>query len=384
MSWAIWITGLPGSGKSALARAAARQLGELGEPTTILEMDAIRKILTPAPTYSASEREVVYRALVYLAWSLTEAGVPVIIDATAHRREWRDLARASIVNFAEVQLACPLEVCRAREAHRAEGHAPRGIYAAAGRPGATVPGVDVPYEPALNPDIVIDTSVGDPETPAATVVALALDLTGAAPRLPRLYPVAGWAMWLTGLPGSGKTTLASSAAETLAARGVPVELLGPSDVRRFIAGAGYGGPAEEEIVHRALVCAAKLLTDAGVPVIIDATAPRRRWRALARELIPHYAEIQLVCPAEICCDRERVTRWNLPSCSYGGRPRAFVADRPDVVPDYEPSLNPELTIHTDVRDPWSVTEEILGLAHRLHRAALASASRLKGGLHARS
>ena len=146
MSWAIWITGLPGSGKSVLARGAAAELRARGEPVRVLELDEIRKTLTPSPTYSDAERDAVYRALVCMAVLLTEAGVPVILDATAHRRIWRDLGRAAIPRFGEVQLLCPPEVCRERERTRPPGHAPRGIYAQAGRPGATVPGVDVPYE----------------------------------------------------------------------------------------------------------------------------------------------------------------------------------------------------------------------------------------------
>jgi len=81
-----------------------------GIPLKVLELDEIRKVVTPEPTYSAAEREIVYRALAYMAKLLTEAGVPVLIDATADRRAWRDLARTLIPIFAEVQLLCPLEV----------------------------------------------------------------------------------------------------------------------------------------------------------------------------------------------------------------------------------------------------------------------------------
>lgn len=121
MSWAIWITGLPGSGKSALARAAAADLRARGREVAVLELDAIRKIVTPAATYSDVEREAVYRILAVIAASLVEAGIPVIVDATAHRRRWRDFARGLIPRFAEVQLECPLPV-GARQ--RASGHLP--------------------------------------------------------------------------------------------------------------------------------------------------------------------------------------------------------------------------------------------------------------------
>src|SRR5262249_18010982 len=89
MSWAVWITGRPGSGKTAIAAAAAELLRERGVPVRVLELDAIRAHLVPAPEYSEAERELVYRALGYIAARLTDAAVPVIVDATAHRRRWR-------------------------------------------------------------------------------------------------------------------------------------------------------------------------------------------------------------------------------------------------------------------------------------------------------
>ena len=180
MSWAIWITGPPGSGKSSVARAAAALVRARGEQVTLLELDAIRRKITPTPQYTDAERDLVYRALGYMAATLVEAGVPVIVDATAHRRAWREAARTAIPRFAEVQLCCPLDVCRERERTRPRGHAPAGIYARAGRPGATVPGVDVPYEPAVAPDLKIDTTVDDVGAAAAKVATLASRLAASA------------------------------------------------------------------------------------------------------------------------------------------------------------------------------------------------------------
>ena len=363
MSWALWITGLPGSGKSVLARGAAARLRELGERVTVLELDEIRKTLTPAPTYSAAERDFVYRALVYMARELTEAGVPVIIDATAHRRAWRDLARASIARFAEVQLECPLDICRERERSRTEGHAPRGIYARAGRPGAAVPGVDVPYEPALAPELAIDSTVVVPQAAAARIVGLAREfiaVTGSS----KPAPARSWAIWITGLPGSGKTTIAWSVAEALAARGIPVRVLELADARRLLLGERPESEMAREIIHRALAYTAKLLTEAGVAALVDATAPRRAWREMARGLIARFAEVQLICPREICRDRERAVRWRLGGHAPGEPPAVAVA--PDLELDYEHSLSPELILYTDVQDLWSAVENVLHLARRLH------------------
>lgn len=173
VAWAIWITGPPGSGKSAVARGVAAALAAEGTAVKVLELDEIREVVTPEPAYTDAEREIVYRALAYMAKLVTEAGMPVLIDATAHRRAWRELARRLIPAFAEVELVCPIESCRERERSRRGGHAPRGIYARAGQPGATVPGMDVPYEASPHPELIIETDKPDLRTAVQAVLSLA-------------------------------------------------------------------------------------------------------------------------------------------------------------------------------------------------------------------
>jgi protein-L-isoaspartate(D-aspartate) O-methyltransferase len=187
-SWAIWITGLPGSGKSVIARAVSAELRSRGIDVVVLELDQVRKTLTPTPTYSDAEREAVYRALVYVGATLVDAGSPVIFDATAHRRAWRDLARAALPTFAEIQLLCSLDVCRQREAGRAPGAAPPGIYSRATQPGARVPGVNVDYELARSPELSIDTTLNSVEDAAATIVAFLQQRFLAAPSRPLSAP----------------------------------------------------------------------------------------------------------------------------------------------------------------------------------------------------
>jgi adenylylsulfate kinase len=358
MSWAIWITGVPGCGKSTVARAVASRLAEQGVPVRLLELDAIRKVLTPHPGYTDAEREVVYRSLVFMAGALTEAGVPVIIDATAHRRAWRDLARTSVARFAEVQLECPLHVAMERERTRTASAAPRDIYAGAAEPGATVPGVNVPYEPALSPELIVDTAVHAVEAATERIVALALSLGPAAhqPEMP-----GGGVLWLTGPPGSGKTTLASRLAERLTAQHIPVTIVEWTALRALVLPAAWATEAAEEIAHRALAYTAKLLADAGRMVVVDATAPRRAWRSLARELVGTFAEVQLVCPLHVCLDRERAVRWHPRPDPHGGV--AIVA--PDLALEYEYSLKPDLVLDTETRSEWTALEDLLGFARRL-------------------
>jgi adenylylsulfate kinase len=150
---ALWITGLPGSGKSTIADEIKRRHPSF----VLLRMDELRKVITPQPTYSETEREIVYRAIVYLAKKLTEAGHDVIIDATGNLRSWRDLARQLIARYGEVYLQCPIEVCIRREQERVETReAPKDIYRKAAL-GSPVPGVSAPYEEPLRPELVIET-----------------------------------------------------------------------------------------------------------------------------------------------------------------------------------------------------------------------------------
>ena len=122
---AIWITGLPGSGKSSITEALKRLHPEF----LILRMDELRKVVTPQPTYSVEERDIVYRALVFFAKTLAEAGHNVLIDATGNLRTWRDFAREMIPRYKEVYLQCPVDVCMKRESTRKRKHAaPENIY----------------------------------------------------------------------------------------------------------------------------------------------------------------------------------------------------------------------------------------------------------------
>jgi adenylylsulfate kinase len=129
----------------------------LKERVQVLELDKIRKFITPKPSYSDDERDIVYASLVYMAKLMVASGIPVIIDATANRRRYRDRAREAIPNFAEVYVKCSLDTCMERERDRKAKYAPSGVYKRSKKDGATVQGVNVPYEEPLNPEVVVDS-----------------------------------------------------------------------------------------------------------------------------------------------------------------------------------------------------------------------------------
>ncbi|MCL5885404.1 MAG: adenylyl-sulfate kinase [Deltaproteobacteria bacterium] len=173
-AFAVWITGLPASGKSTLAAALRKELLDRGIDAAILESDDLRKILTPRPRYDDRERDVFYGAMARLAGRLVSHGVSAIVAATANRRAWREAARARIPNFLEVFVDCPLSVCLARD--------PKGIYRGGIR-GASgrVPGLTVDYEPPRAPEVTVR---GDSERPeeAARRIVRALAEKGYLPR----------------------------------------------------------------------------------------------------------------------------------------------------------------------------------------------------------
>ena len=149
--FAIWLTGLPSSGKTTLANALGLLLSERGISVQVLDSDDLRSRLTPHPTYSPEERDWFYNTVTFLAELLTENGVNVLISATAPRQVYRDGARSRIKRFAEVYVACPEEVCRKRDS--------KGLWERANRGEVTaLPGAGVPYEPPDSPEVKVDAA----------------------------------------------------------------------------------------------------------------------------------------------------------------------------------------------------------------------------------
>ncbi len=162
-AFAVWLTGLPASGKSTVTRALVSELRSLGVHPAVLESDALRREITPNAAYGEAERDAFYATLAYLAGTLVLHGVPVIVDATANRRAYRDRTRAAIPRFLEVHVRCPLAVCQARD--------PKGIYRRGAEGTAqNVPGVSATYEPPLLPEVVVDGERDDPAAAARRIV----------------------------------------------------------------------------------------------------------------------------------------------------------------------------------------------------------------------
>jgi adenylylsulfate kinase len=155
--FAVWITGRPAAGKSALADALQARLAACGVRADRLESDVMRPLLAPGAGYGDEGRDAFYRALLAEGLRRLRTGVNVLFDATASRRAYRERARGSIGRFIEVHVDTPQAVCEARD--------PKGIYRRAreGKAG-NVPGLSAAYEA---PEAAEVTVRGDREPPAA-------------------------------------------------------------------------------------------------------------------------------------------------------------------------------------------------------------------------
>ncbi len=155
--------------------------------------------------------------------------------------------------------------------------------------------------------------------------------------------MAAFALWITGLPGSGKSTMA----EEVRKRHPDFVILRMDELRKIITPEPTYSEEERDMAYRCIVYTAACLVENDHSVVIDATGNLRRWRDLARQLIPKYGEVYLKCPIEVCKlrERERNETHGAPRDVYSKAETGWPV--PGVAAPYEEPVNPELLIEVD-------------------------------------
>jgi adenylylsulfate kinase len=113
-----------------------------------------------------------------------------------------------------------------------------------------------------------------------------------------------FAVWITGLPACGKSTITCAVIRELASRGVDVAVLESDALRQVLTPHPTYSEQERETFYRSMVFIGSLLVTHGMPVIFDATANRRGYRAAARTSIDRFVEVYVDCPLDVCVARD--------------------------------------------------------------------------------
>ena len=170
----VWLTGLPGSGKSTIANIVERKLAAQGRQTMLLDGDNLRQGLNADLGFDEAGRAENVRRVGEVAKLMTDAGLIVIVALVSPFRADRAKAAALLPegSFLEIFVDTPLDVCRQRD--------PKGLYAKAdsGRV-VNLTGRDQPYEAPETPALVLRTAEIEAEAAADRVVDLVLARMGA-------------------------------------------------------------------------------------------------------------------------------------------------------------------------------------------------------------
>ena len=154
----VWLTGLPGSGKTTIARAVEKELKQQGFRVEVLDGDEVRRWLSPKEGFTREDREIHLRRVAHVAKLLARNGVIVLCSFVSPykkiRREVRKIIESENIPFIEVYVKCSLEECIKRD--------PKGLYkrALSGKI-KHMTGIDDLYEEPERAELILDTEKKD-------------------------------------------------------------------------------------------------------------------------------------------------------------------------------------------------------------------------------
>src|SRR5262249_8817530 len=170
----LWLTGLPGAGKSTIANMVEQRLNHRGHHTMLLDGDNIRHGLNRDLGFTEADRVENIRRVGEVAKLMVESGLIVLCSFISPYRAERDMVRGLVgeTEFIEIFVDTPIDECMARDS--------KGLYAKA-KAGRlkNFTGIDAPYEAPERPEIHLNT-VGRSAEELATLVLDLLKSRGIA------------------------------------------------------------------------------------------------------------------------------------------------------------------------------------------------------------
>lgn len=166
MSYTLWFTGLPSSGKSTVAKLVEEELRSRELEVHNMDGDNLRKKMHPDLGFTEEERAINNKRMSVIAGLLNSHDIKTIVAAISPFEEARQNAREEIEQegeFVEIYVECSVEACKERD--------PKGLYEKAEEGKIeNFTGVNHPYQEPENPDVHIDTEELSPEECADKVI----------------------------------------------------------------------------------------------------------------------------------------------------------------------------------------------------------------------
>jgi adenylyl-sulfate kinase len=163
----IWVTGMNGSGKTALATYLHKRLAATGRSAELIDADDAENPVTKGLGGSKDDRDVAVRRVGYVARLVARAGGIAVVAALSPFREPREQLRREVRRFVEVFVDAKMETLQKRD--------PIYRRALAGEV-RNVPGVDDPYEPPTHPDVTVRTDEERVEEAAKRIFQALVDV----------------------------------------------------------------------------------------------------------------------------------------------------------------------------------------------------------------
>ena len=163
MSFTVWFTGLPCSGKTTLSRRLYNHLKQGNCQVHLMDGNVVRAQLPRPLGFSAEDRDAHGRRLGALAQTMNGKGVICLVAAITPYARTREHNRGLLANYVEVFCSCPVAVAESRDS--------RGLYAKA-KSGkiSHFTGVSDPYEEPGSPEVVVFTEEEDVDTSVAKIM----------------------------------------------------------------------------------------------------------------------------------------------------------------------------------------------------------------------